>query len=162
MTHVENCADVFALAAVDARARGQTLNVVDGPGERIWTYLSDYMRGSGQPGWRLPVPYWLAIWMVRLAFATVFRRPPRCPASSSRAGSSRGSSRSASRTAGCGKHWAGPRHSTTSSAWCGPTVRRRPQPVVWERCSRAALAGQAAGRQTEGYSIAEEAEGRRR
>ncbi len=41
MTHVENCADVFALAAVDPRARGQTFNVVDGPGERIWSYLSD-------------------------------------------------------------------------------------------------------------------------
>jgi nucleoside-diphosphate-sugar epimerase len=79
MTHVENCADVFALAAADARARGQTLNVVDGPGERIWTYLSDYMCGSGQPGWRLPVPYWLAISMVRLAFATVFRSASKVP-----------------------------------------------------------------------------------
>ena len=79
MTHVENCGDVFALAAVDARARGQTFNVVDGPGERIWTYLSDYMRYSGQPGWRLPVPYWLAIMMVRLAFATVFRTASKVP-----------------------------------------------------------------------------------
>ena len=79
MTHVENCADVFALAATDPRARGQTLNVVDGPGERIWSYLSDHMRGSGQPGWRLPVPYWLAIWVVRLAFATVFRRATKVP-----------------------------------------------------------------------------------
>ena len=79
MTYVENCADVFALAAADARARGQTLNVVDGPGERIWTYLSYYMRGSGQPGWRLPVPYRLAITMVRLAYATVFRRATKLP-----------------------------------------------------------------------------------
>ena len=79
MTHVENCADVFALAAVDPRARGQTLNVVDGPGERIWTYLSDYMRGSGQPGWRLPVPYWLAIGMVRLAYATLFKNATKVP-----------------------------------------------------------------------------------
>jgi UDP-glucose 4-epimerase len=79
MTHVENCADVFALAAADPRARGQTLNVVDGAGERIWTYLADHMRGSGQPGWRLPVPYWLAISMVRLAFATVFRRATKVP-----------------------------------------------------------------------------------
>src|SRR5580693_10723822 len=69
MTHAENCADVFALAAADGRARGQTLNVVDGHGERIWTYLSDYLRGSGDRGWRLPVPYWLAIQMVRLGFA---------------------------------------------------------------------------------------------
>jgi 2-alkyl-3-oxoalkanoate reductase len=79
MTHVENCADAFALAAADARARGRTLNVIDGPGERIWTYLSDHIRGSGQPGWRLPVPYWLAIWMVRLASATVFRRATKVP-----------------------------------------------------------------------------------
>jgi UDP-glucose 4-epimerase len=79
MTHVENCADVFALAAADPRARGQTLNVVDGPGERIWNYLSDYMRGRGEPGWRLPIPYRLAIWMVRLAFATVFRQATKLP-----------------------------------------------------------------------------------
>ncbi len=79
MTHVENCADVFALAATDARARGQTLNVVDGPGERIWTYLSDHMRGSRRTGWRVPVPYWLAITAVRLGFATVFRTATKVP-----------------------------------------------------------------------------------
>jgi 2-alkyl-3-oxoalkanoate reductase len=79
MTHVENCADVFALAALDPRARGQTLNVVDDHGERIWRYLSDYMRGVGQSGWRLPIPYWLAISVVRLAYATVFRRATKVP-----------------------------------------------------------------------------------
>jgi 2-alkyl-3-oxoalkanoate reductase len=79
ITHVENCADVFALAAMDSRARGQTLNVIDGPGERIWTYLSDYMHGSGQLGWRVPIPYWLAIGLVRLGFATVFRRATKVP-----------------------------------------------------------------------------------
>ena len=79
MTHVENCADVFALAATDPRASGQTLNVVDGPGERIWRYLADYMRGSGQRGWRVPVPYWLALSAVRLASVTVFRRATKVP-----------------------------------------------------------------------------------
>jgi UDP-glucose 4-epimerase len=79
MTHVENCADVFALAATDPRAVGKTLNVVDGRGERIWTYLADYMRGTGQPGWRLPVPHWLAIMAVRLGFATVFRSATKVP-----------------------------------------------------------------------------------
>jgi nucleoside-diphosphate-sugar epimerase len=79
MTHVENCADVFALAAVDARARGQTLNVVDGPGERVWGYLSDYTRGCNQAGLRLPVPYWLALSVVRLTSATVFRRATKVP-----------------------------------------------------------------------------------
>jgi UDP-glucose 4-epimerase len=80
MTHVENCADVFALAAADPRARGQTLNIVDGPGERVWTYLSDHMRGVGESGWRLPIPYRLASAIVRLAFATVFRRATKVPA----------------------------------------------------------------------------------
>jgi nucleoside-diphosphate-sugar epimerase len=79
MTYVENCADVFALATADARARGQTLNVIDGPGERICSYLSDYMRGSGQLGWRVPVPYWLAISIVRLAYATVFKSASKVP-----------------------------------------------------------------------------------
>lgn len=79
MTHVENCADVFAQAAVDSRAQGQTLNIVDGPGERIWTYLSDYMRGTGRPGWRLPIPYGLAQLAVRLASVTVFRRATKVP-----------------------------------------------------------------------------------
>jgi nucleoside-diphosphate-sugar epimerase len=79
LTHVENCADVFAVAATDPRARGQTLNVVDGPGERVWTYLSDYMRGSGQTGWRVPVPYWLASIVVRLGYAAVFKRTTKAP-----------------------------------------------------------------------------------
>ena len=79
MTHVENCAGVFALAASDPRARGQTLNVVDGPGERIWTYLSDYMRGSGERGWRVPVPYWVAASTARLAYATAFRGATKTP-----------------------------------------------------------------------------------
>jgi UDP-glucose 4-epimerase len=64
---------------VDPRARGQTLNVIDGPGERIWSFLADHMRCSGQAGWRLPVPYWLAISVVRLAFATVVKRATKAP-----------------------------------------------------------------------------------
>jgi UDP-glucose 4-epimerase len=79
MTHVENCADVFALCAVDPRARGETFNVVDGPGERIWTYLGDWQRGTGQPGLRVPVPYRLSLWAVRFAYATVFRSATKVP-----------------------------------------------------------------------------------
>jgi UDP-glucose 4-epimerase len=55
------------------------LNVVDGPGERIWSYLSDHMRASGQQGWCVPVPYWFAIWVVRLAYATIFRHATKVP-----------------------------------------------------------------------------------
>jgi UDP-glucose 4-epimerase len=76
---VENCADAFAVAATDDRARGQTFNVVDGPGERAWSFLGAYQRGAGQPGWRLPVPYRLALWGVRLGSALGLRRMARAP-----------------------------------------------------------------------------------
>lgn len=79
MTHVENCADFFALAATDPRARGQTFNVVDGPGERIWSFLGSHLRGTGETGVRIPVPFLLAFSLVRLAFATVFKRNLKLP-----------------------------------------------------------------------------------
>jgi 2-alkyl-3-oxoalkanoate reductase len=79
LTHVDNCADLFARAAVDPRAAGQTLNVVDGPGERIWSYLGSYLKGSGERGLRVPFPYTVAIAMVRLAFATILKRNGKLP-----------------------------------------------------------------------------------
>ena len=108
MTHVENCADVFALAAADARAWGQTLNIIDGPGERIWRYLSNYLRLSGQPGWCMPIPYTLAIWAVRLAFATVFRRATKLPGILIPRRFESRFRPSDLRTGGCGRRWAGP------------------------------------------------------
>ncbi len=79
MTHVENCADVFAVAATDKRAIGQTFNVVDGPGASIWQYLSDYIEGTGEHGVRVPVPYALAVTAVKAAYATVFRTATKVP-----------------------------------------------------------------------------------
>lgn len=79
LTHVENCADLFALAAEDARARGETFNVVDGEGERVWSYLGEYLRGTGERGVRIPVPYAFAHGIVRLAYATIFGRNPKLP-----------------------------------------------------------------------------------
>lgn len=79
LTHVENCADLFALAASHPRARGQTFNVVDGEGERVWSYLGAYLRGTGERGFRIPIPYRLAYSLVQLAFATVFKRNLKLP-----------------------------------------------------------------------------------
>jgi nucleoside-diphosphate-sugar epimerase len=79
LTHVDNCADLFARVAVDARAVGQTLNVVDGTGERIWRYLGDHLKHSGQRGYRVPLPYTVAYGIVRLAFATIFKRNEKLP-----------------------------------------------------------------------------------
>ncbi len=79
LTHVENCAHLFALTATDPRARGETFNVVDGRGERIWPFLGHYLRGTGEKGIRIPVPYWLALSLVRLAYVTVFRNATKIP-----------------------------------------------------------------------------------
>ncbi len=79
LTHVDNCADLFALAATDPRAIGHTLNVVDGPGNRIWGYLGDHLKRSGRGGFRIPMPYTLAIGIVRLAFATILKRNEKLP-----------------------------------------------------------------------------------
>jgi nucleoside-diphosphate-sugar epimerase len=80
MVHVENCADLFALAAVDSRARGHTFNVVDESEKKwIWTLLGNYFRGGGESGIRIPIPYHLAYLAVSTAFATVFRRNPALP-----------------------------------------------------------------------------------
>ena len=78
-THVENCADLFALAVEDPRARGETFNVVDSEGERVWTYLGSHLRSTGQRALRIPVPWRLAFTLIRLAYATVFRRNPKLP-----------------------------------------------------------------------------------
>ena len=79
LTHVDNCADLFARAAGDPRAAGQTLNVVDGPGKRIWSYLGDHLKRTGQGGMRVPMPYTVAFGIVRLAFATIFERNEKLP-----------------------------------------------------------------------------------
>jgi nucleoside-diphosphate-sugar epimerase len=67
LTHVENCAHLFAEAVESPRARGETFNVIDGDDARIWDYLGAYLRQTGRRGVRLPIPYGLALTGVRLA-----------------------------------------------------------------------------------------------
>jgi nucleoside-diphosphate-sugar epimerase len=67
LTHVDNCAHAFAEATEDPRAVGETFNVVDDEGPTTWGYLGEYLRETGQPGHRLPIPYGLAFAVVRLA-----------------------------------------------------------------------------------------------
>ena len=79
MTHVDNCADLFALAAADPRASNRTFNVVDGDGERIWSFLGDYLRGMGERGIRIPIPYSFTYFIIRLLFERVFQRNSKLP-----------------------------------------------------------------------------------
>jgi UDP-glucose 4-epimerase len=74
LTHVENCADLFAVAATDPRAAGETLNVIDGGGETSWEFLGAYLRGTGTRALRVPVPYRAAFALVKAAHALLRRR----------------------------------------------------------------------------------------
>lgn len=76
ITHVENCAMAFALAAEKPMGWGKTFNVVDEHGVSAWEYVGVCMQragvsgGTGFPGGqvrRLPVGYGFAHAMTRMA-----------------------------------------------------------------------------------------------
>jgi len=79
MTHVDNCADLFARVVDNPRASGETFNVVDGPGERIWTFLGDHFRGIGHTRVRIPIPYALTYVAVKTLFGRLAERSPKLP-----------------------------------------------------------------------------------
>jgi 2-alkyl-3-oxoalkanoate reductase len=79
LTHVVNCADLFAKAATDPRAIGRTFNVVDGPGEKIWTYVGDHLRRSGEGGIRVPLSYTLISAAIKVLYAAGLNRRERLP-----------------------------------------------------------------------------------
>jgi UDP-glucose 4-epimerase len=70
LTHVENCADLFATCVDAPAASGRTYNVVDDDEVHIWRYLGDHLRLSRQGGLRIPIPYALGLGTARLAQAT--------------------------------------------------------------------------------------------
>lgn len=67
LTYVENCADCFAEVVDNRSAAGETFNVVDGHDPTAWRYLGEYLRRSGSPALRVPVPYQVALTGARLA-----------------------------------------------------------------------------------------------
>jgi UDP-glucose 4-epimerase len=69
-THVENCADCFTEALENAKAVGQTFNVVDGEGEVNWRYMWEWMRHTGSWGLPIPIPYLLGYATTQLAQRT--------------------------------------------------------------------------------------------
>jgi UDP-glucose 4-epimerase len=70
LSHVENCADAFAVAAAeDSRAAGRTFNVVDGHDVTAWRYAGLYLRSTGRRALRLPVPYFLGLALTHAATA---------------------------------------------------------------------------------------------
>jgi len=67
LTHVENCADAFVVAAEKTETSGQTFNVVDNDSVRAWQYMGAYLQGAGVSGVRVPVPYRAFLMLTHLA-----------------------------------------------------------------------------------------------
>ena len=82
LTHVVNCANLFAVAAEDPRAIGETFNVVDDDNVRLWVDLGEYLARSGIRGVRVPIPYAVGMTCARLARFTsrqIFRGKGKLP-----------------------------------------------------------------------------------
>jgi UDP-glucose 4-epimerase len=70
LTHVVNCADCIAAALESPAAIGETFNIVDGDQIRVWRYVREYARRTGQGGLYIPLPYYFGFGVALLASLT--------------------------------------------------------------------------------------------
>jgi nucleoside-diphosphate-sugar epimerase len=67
LCHVVNCADCLVKALENAAAVGESFNVIDQDSIRVWRYVYEYARRTGQNGFPVPVPYLVGFGVARLA-----------------------------------------------------------------------------------------------
>ena len=82
MTHVDNCADLVALALEAKLTSGETFNVFDSEEIRAWRYARDLQRRRGGRGLLIPVPYFaglLVAWTASCLGRTLFGPDVRLP-----------------------------------------------------------------------------------
>jgi UDP-glucose 4-epimerase len=65
--HIENCADCIVTAAESPNSIAETFNAIDGDDIRVWRYVRAFAKGSGQPGYMIPIPYRVGLWFAQLA-----------------------------------------------------------------------------------------------
>jgi nucleoside-diphosphate-sugar epimerase len=70
LTHVANCADCIASVIDSPLAVGQIFNVVDGDEVRVWRYVREFSRRTGQKGVMVPIPYRVGLGVAYLALFT--------------------------------------------------------------------------------------------
>lgn len=70
LSHVDNCADCLVTAVESPAATGQIFNIVDSDDVRVWRYVKEYARRSGQRGLMLPLPYRVGLGFAQLASLT--------------------------------------------------------------------------------------------
>jgi UDP-glucose 4-epimerase len=70
LSYVDNCADCLLAAVENPAASGEIFNIIDGDEVRVWQYVREYARRSGQRGFLLPVPYHVGLGLAQLAAFT--------------------------------------------------------------------------------------------
>jgi nucleoside-diphosphate-sugar epimerase len=70
LCHVANCADCLVAAAESPAAIGESFNVVDGDDVRVWRYVREFARRTGQSGFLMPVPYRVGLGVAQIAALT--------------------------------------------------------------------------------------------
>ncbi|SHG99200.1 NAD-dependent epimerase/dehydratase family protein [Bradyrhizobium erythrophlei] len=70
LSHVDNCADCLVTAIENPAASREIFNVIDSDDIRVWRYVKEYARRSGQRGLLLPLPYRVGLGVAQLAALT--------------------------------------------------------------------------------------------
>jgi nucleoside-diphosphate-sugar epimerase len=70
LSHVDNCADCLVTALENPAASGEVFNIIDGDDIRVWRYVREYARRTGQRGFLLPLPYRVGLGVAQLAALT--------------------------------------------------------------------------------------------
>lgn len=68
LSHVANCADCLVAAVERPSAVGEIFNVVDNDDIRVWRYVREYRKRTGQVGILVPLPYRFGLALAYLAF----------------------------------------------------------------------------------------------
>ena len=67
LSYVNNCADCLTSMVDNPAASGEVFNAIDGDDVRVWRYVREYARRTGQRGVLVPVPYRLGLGVAQLA-----------------------------------------------------------------------------------------------
>jgi UDP-glucose 4-epimerase len=82
LTHVVNCADCLVAAIERPAAVDEIFNVIDGDDIRVWRYVREYAKRTGQHGFLVPVPYRFGValaYLASLVSRTLFGKKGKLP-----------------------------------------------------------------------------------
>jgi nucleoside-diphosphate-sugar epimerase len=65
LVHVKRCAQAVVETLKNPETIGQTINIIDNANSNAWEFMGKFLRFSHTPGIRIPVPYFLALPVIK-------------------------------------------------------------------------------------------------